>query len=76
MPAAVRDGLAPNWPDGLLVVGFGLDRGYRLADFDAQTAAAGLLLEHRFATWDLRPWRDDALFAVTVLRRSAEMPTF
>ena len=58
--------------DGLLVVGFGLDRGYSLADFDAQTAAAGLALEHRFATWDLRPWQDDAPFAVTVLRRPAQ----
>ena len=55
--------------DGLIVVGFGLDRGYSLADFDTHTAAAGLELEHRFATWDLRPWQDDAPFAVTVLRR-------
>jgi SAM-dependent methyltransferase len=55
--------------DGLLVVGFGVDRGYALAEFDAHTAAAGLVLEHRFATWDLRPWRQDAPFAVTVLRR-------
>lgn len=59
--------------DGLVVVGFGLDRGYDLADFDAQTAAAGLELEHRFATWDLRPWQDDAPFAVTVLRRPEPM---
>jgi SAM-dependent methyltransferase len=55
--------------DGLLVVGFGLDRGYALAEFDAHAAAAGLVLEHRFATWDLRPWQPDAPFAVTVLRR-------
>jgi SAM-dependent methyltransferase len=55
--------------DGFIVIGFGLDRGYALADFDKQSAAAGLELEHRFATWDLRPWRDDAAFAVTVLRR-------
>lgn len=55
--------------DGFAVVGFGLDRGYALADFDAQAAAAGLQVEHRFATWDLRPWQDDAQFAVTVLRR-------
>lgn len=56
--------------DGLFVVGFGLDRGYSLADFDAHSAAAGLTLEHRFATWDLRPWHEQASFAVTVLRRS------
>jgi SAM-dependent methyltransferase len=55
--------------DGLAVVGFGLDRGYSLADFDIHTSAAGLDIEHRFATWDLRPWHDDAPFAVTVLRR-------
>jgi predicted TPR repeat methyltransferase len=55
--------------DGVIIVGFGLDRGYPLADFDAHSAAAGLVLEHRFATWDLRPWQDDAPFAVTVLRR-------
>ena len=60
--------------DGLVVVGFGLDRGYALADFDTHSAAAGLLLEHRFATWDLRPWQDDAPFAVTVLRRPKTTP--
>ena len=31
-------------------------------------AAAGLRVEHRFATWDLRAWHDDADFAVTVAR--------
>jgi SAM-dependent methyltransferase len=60
--------------DGLIVVGFGLDRGYPLADFDTQAATAGLKLEHRFATWDLRPWQDDAPFAVTVLRRPKPTP--
>ncbi|MEV0158252.1 class I SAM-dependent methyltransferase [Micromonospora sp. NPDC050686] len=60
-------------PDGLLVVGFGTDRGYRLDHFDADVAAtAGLRTEHRFATWDLRPWHDEATFAVTVLRRAPE----
>ncbi|BCL17052.1 class I SAM-dependent methyltransferase [Micromonospora sagamiensis] len=59
-------------PDGVLVVGFGTDRGYPLADFDADASAAGLHREHRFATWDLRPWRADADFAVTVLRRPAD----
>jgi hypothetical protein len=56
-------------PDGFLVVGFGLSRGYRLADFDEHSAAAGFELESRFATWDLRPFRPDSDFAVTVLRR-------
>jgi len=56
--------------DGLVVVGFGTDRGYALADFDAGVTPACLRLEHRFATWDLRPWTEDADFAVTVLRRT------
>ncbi|MCZ7438073.1 class I SAM-dependent methyltransferase [Micromonospora sp. WMMC241] len=58
-------------PDGLVVVGFGTDRGYPLAELDGDAVAAGLRLEHRFATWDLRPWHDGAEFAVTVLRRPA-----
>ncbi|MEV6370703.1 class I SAM-dependent methyltransferase [Micromonospora musae] len=59
-------------PDGVLAVGFGTGRGYPLADFDGDAVAAGLRLEQRFATWDLRPWRDDADFAVTLLRRPAD----
>jgi SAM-dependent methyltransferase len=54
--------------DAFVVVGFGLDRGYSLNDFDTHATGAGLRLEHRFATWDVRPWRDDSPFAVTVLR--------
>jgi 2-polyprenyl-3-methyl-5-hydroxy-6-metoxy-1,4-benzoquinol methylase len=56
-------------PDGFTLVGFATDRGYSLAGFDADLVAAGFELEHRFATWDLRPWYDDAPFAVSVLRR-------
>ncbi len=56
-------------PDGFVVVGFGTDRGYALTDFDRDCAAVPLVLEHRFATWDLRPWRADSAFAVSVLRR-------
>lgn len=56
-------------PDGFAVAGFAAGRGYALADFDRQAAAAGLEPEHRFATWDLRPWRSGSPFAVTVLRR-------
>jgi SAM-dependent methyltransferase len=56
-------------PDGFVLVGFGTDRDYALRDFDADIEASGLVLEHRFATWDLRPWGDDAAFAVTVLRK-------
>ncbi|MEV0728153.1 class I SAM-dependent methyltransferase [Polymorphospora sp. NPDC050346] len=59
-------------PDGIVVVGFGTDRGYALAAFDADINASGLFREHRFATWDLRPWHPGADFAVTVLRRPVE----
>ncbi|WP_019869012.1 class I SAM-dependent methyltransferase [Salinispora oceanensis] len=59
-------------PDGIVAVGFGTDRGYPLSAFDEDSAAAGLRREHRFATWDLRPWREESDFAVTLLRRPAE----
>lgn len=59
--------------DGVVVVGFGLDRGYPLTDLDVHADAAGLDREHRFATWDLRPFDHDATFAVTVFRRRPPM---
>jgi ribosomal protein L11 methylase PrmA len=52
---------------GRLAIGFGLDRGYALADFDDHCRSADLTLEHRFATWDLRPFTDDSDFAVSLL---------
>jgi SAM-dependent methyltransferase len=55
-------------PDGVLVAGFATGREYTVSAFDADCAAVGLTLEHRFATWDLRPWHDDADWAVAVLR--------
>jgi SAM-dependent methyltransferase len=64
----VREHLRPG---GVLIAGFGTDRGYRIDAFDADLAAAGLQFEHRFATWDLVPWQVDAAFAVTVARRPA-----
>ncbi len=57
-------------PDGLVVIGLGTDRGYPVEVMDRDAAAAGLVLEHRFATWDLRPWRPDADFGVSVFRRA------
>jgi 2-polyprenyl-3-methyl-5-hydroxy-6-metoxy-1,4-benzoquinol methylase len=56
-------------PDGLLVLGFRLDRHYGLADLDAHLAATGLAVEHRFATWDLRPVAPTSDFAVTIARK-------
>ena len=55
--------------DGFALVGIEAGRGYELPDFDRHAAAAGLGLEHRFATWDLRPWGSGSPFSVTVLRR-------
>lgn len=60
--AHVREG-------GFVVIGCRVSRGFTPADLDAALPAAGLRLEHRFATWDLRLWHDDAEFAVSVLRR-------
>ncbi|MET0954136.1 MAG: class I SAM-dependent methyltransferase [Aeromicrobium sp.] len=59
--SAVRTG-------GRIILGFATDRDLALDSFDADVAAAGLVLEQRFATWDLEPWHDDADFAVTFLR--------
>jgi len=56
--------------DGFLVVGFHTDRELTLAAFEDAVRDAGLRLEHRFATWDLRGWHDGADFAVNVLRKA------
>lgn len=57
-------------PGGVFVAGFATDRQYTVERFDEDLEAAGLHREHRFATWDLRPWREDADWAVTVARAS------
>ncbi len=61
-------------PDGFLVTGFHTDR-YDLAEFDRHLVDAGFVLESRFSTWDLRPWRDGSDFAVSVLRVPADAGT-
>lgn len=55
------------WPGAPYVMGFHTER-YSIADFDRDASAAGFALESRFATWDLRPWHQDADFAVSILR--------
>lgn len=55
--------------DGFVVVGFHVAR-LALDVFDRAVEAAGLRVEHRFATWDLRAWHPAADFAVTVLRHA------
>lgn len=56
-------------PDGFVIVGFHVDR-LDLDAFDRDAVRAGLHLEHRFATWDVRAWHDGADFAVSVFRLS------
>lgn len=43
-------------PGGALVAGFQLDRGYGIVEYDADCAAAGLVLVERWATWDRQPF--------------------
>ena len=56
-------------PDGVVVLGFDLDLHYKLDAFDADLETAGLHVEQRFATWDLRPLADDPDYAVTIARK-------
>lgn len=65
--AVLRALLRQLTPEGICVVGFQVER-YALADFDRDLVEAGFMLEQRFATWDLRPWSDEADFAVSFLR--------
>lgn len=52
---------------GRLVVGFGAGRGYPFDEFFDDAAAAGLQVELRLATWDLRPLTPTSDFLVAVL---------
>lgn len=54
---------------GFVVVGCRVGQGFSPAALDAAAGPAGLVLEQRFATWDLRPWHEDADFCVSILRR-------
>lgn len=57
--------------DGRAVIGFGAGRDYPFDEFFEDVAAAGLVVQHRFATWDLRPFEPDSAFLVAVLARPA-----
>jgi hypothetical protein len=59
-------------PGGRLVAGFQLQPGgYTLAEYDDHCAAAGLVLDERWATWDRQPFEPDgAGYAVSVHRRA------
>jgi 2-polyprenyl-3-methyl-5-hydroxy-6-metoxy-1,4-benzoquinol methylase len=55
-------------PGGSAVLGFATDREYTVADLDRDASAVGWRLVHRFSTWQLDPWTDDADWAVSVFR--------
>ena len=59
-------------PGGVFVAGFTTGSVYRPEQFAADLAAVGMVLEQRFATWDLRPWHDAADWLVAVARRAAD----
>lgn len=61
----IRRHLAPT---GRAVFGFGVDRDYPVAQFRADAAAVGFREDLLLATWDLRPFDDDADFLVAILR--------
>jgi SAM-dependent methyltransferase len=54
-------------PGGRLVVGFGAGRGYAFDRLDVDAREAGFRVEHRFSTWDLRPFEAGSQFLVAVL---------
>jgi len=62
-------------PSGALVAGFQLDRGYGLAEYEADCGVAGLALTDRWATWDRQPFvaptarHGGGEYAVSVHRR-------
>lgn len=70
-PAVLARLHAHTRPGGRVVIGYRREETYPYDRFDRDTAAAGLVLEHRFGTWHLDPFGDDSDFAVTVLRRPA-----
>jgi SAM-dependent methyltransferase len=56
-------------PGGRAVVGFGAGRGYEFGQFFDDAQAAGLAVDLRLATWDLRPWEAESDFLVAVLAK-------
>ena len=55
-------------PGGRVVAGFATDREYSPAALVADATAAGLTVEHRFASWHLDPWSERSEGLVVVLR--------
>lgn len=53
---------------GRLAIGFGAGRGYDFDEFFRDAEAAGLAVDLRLATWDLRPFTEESEFLVAILR--------
>ncbi len=71
--SAVVAGCARHVADtGRLVAGFSLGRSVALDDYDRWCAAAGLVLEERFAAWDRAPSPGDGSYAVSVHHRAQD----
>lgn len=58
--------------DGFVAVGFHVSK-LELDTFEQAVIDADLAVEHRFATWDLKAWHDDADFVVAILRRPSAL---
>ncbi len=56
-------------PEGVLISGFQLGRGYELDRYDADCAATGLHFVERFSTWEGTPFVPGGGYAVSVHRR-------
>ena len=70
--AAVLSGFARHLgQDGRAVIGFGADRGYEFAQFLADAEHAGLALDLRLSTWDLRPFTNESDFLVAIFSRAS-----
>lgn len=54
-------------PEGRVVIGFGAGRDYEFDDFLADADQAGLVVDLKLATWDLRPFTADSDFLVAIL---------
>jgi SAM-dependent methyltransferase len=75
-PAARRAALVASCaahiaPGGAMLAGFGLGRGYDLADYDEACGAAGLVIDGRYSTWDRQPSGPGDDYAVSLHRRPA-----
>lgn len=57
---------------GRLVTGFGAGRGYSFAAYQSDLTDAGLAIQHRFSSWDLREFDADSDFLVCISGRPAD----